>query len=132
MARLRDARTSEIVFEGTPVECVVHARELGGATVAPMLDAGEEIWDCPTDLIYDDVGLDFDPDAVLQGAEEQATGLEALAADPDVEDAYRDRVEEAARSANAKLEADPASLDAAKAALERAHKRQDEAIAAEG
>lgn len=128
MARLRDARTSEIVFEGTPLECVVLAGKMGGATVAPELKAGEE-WKCPTELIYDDVGMGFDPDAVLAGAEESATGLEAAAADLAYDDDERERLAEHAEAAAAALDTDDSTVREASAAVDAARAAQDRALA---
>lgn len=127
MARLRDARTSEIVFEGTPLECVVHARELGGATVPPILKPGET-WDCPTELLYDDVGVKFDPDAVLEAAQENASGLIAAAADPELGDDERKHMQAAADRAQAALEADADQLGDAAAAIDAARSLQDQAL----
>ena len=127
MATLRDAQTSEIVFEGTPLECVVHARELGGATVAPQLGPGER-WECPAELIYDDVGLAFDPDAVLQAAKENALGLEAASADAELDREERERLGEHASRAAGALEAEPRRVREASAAIEAARAQQAEAL----
>lgn len=131
MARLRDAKTSEIVFEGTPLECVVAARELGGATVPPQLGPGES-WDCPTELLYDDVGLNFDPDAVLATAEENAAGLVGAAADPEIPKDDREQIAKAAEEAQAALEPDAGAVREATAAVDAARAAQDEALAAGG
>lgn len=131
MAKLRDAHTSEIVFEGSPLECVVHARELGGATLAPELEPGAD-WECPTELIYDDVGLGFDPDLVLQAAQENASGLAGAARDQKLDKDERKRLAAAARDAEDALKPDATALGDANAALEEARQRQDRALAAEG
>lgn len=61
MAQLRDIRTSECVFEGTPEECVFVAEKLGR-----------------DEVLFDDVGLNFDPDAVLTAHADNLTSFEAL------------------------------------------------------
>ncbi len=48
MSQLRDMQTSELIAEGTPLEIVLVAQRLG-----------------PGEVLYDDVGLAFDPAAVL-------------------------------------------------------------------
>lgn len=62
MATLRDAQTSECIASGTPLEMVALADELGAAEV-----------------LFDDVGLSFDPPAVLTAHTENVKGLKAAA-----------------------------------------------------
>lgn len=62
MALLRDARTSALVAEGTPLQVALAARELGRA-----------------DVLFDDVGEGFDPDAVIAAHEDNVDGLAAAA-----------------------------------------------------
>lgn len=85
MALLRDARTSAVLAEGTPLTVALAARELGGLAVVVGLD--EHPGDA--DYIYDDVGLGFDPDAVIAAHEENVAGLEAGAKDADGDEAER-------------------------------------------
>lgn len=54
MAQLRDAKTSELLLEGTPEQVVLAAEERGRGNV-----------------LFDDVGLGFDPDAVLRARAER-------------------------------------------------------------
>lgn len=61
MAQLRDIHTSEFVFEGTPEECVLVAEKIGR-----------------DEVLFDDVGLGFDPDAVLKARDENLASVEAL------------------------------------------------------
>ena len=61
MAQLRDAKTSELLFEGTPYQAVKEADKRGRDTV-----------------LFDDVGLAFDPDAVLAFYDENADSLKTL------------------------------------------------------
>jgi hypothetical protein len=129
MAQLRDAKTSEVVFEGTPLDCVVAAEQLGGATVPPQLGPGEE-WECPTELLYDDVGPHFDPDAVRKAAEENAIGLEGAAAEAKGNEAKR--LGKAAEQAREALEPDTAAVRDASAAIEAARTAQEDALAAGG
>lgn len=62
MAQLRDIHTSECVFEGTPTECVLLAEKLGR-----------------DEVLFDDVGLGFDPDAVLSAYKDSVKSDSALA-----------------------------------------------------
>lgn len=62
MAQLRDARSSALIFEGTPLEVALLAEELGR-----------------DEVLFDDVGLAFDPDAVLEGARQSAETVEGEA-----------------------------------------------------
>lgn len=117
MAQLRDVRTGEAVFEGSPLECIVHAGELGGAAVS---DDGPGAPD-GVELVYDDVGLGFDPDAVLEAARQDADGL-ATAAKAVKDKDERDRLKRAAAERAAELKADPRRLTDAGKRLERARK----------
>lgn len=62
MAQLRDKETSELVFEGTPLECAALADEIGAKEV-----------------LFDDVGPNFDPKATLKAHDDNVKGLEAVA-----------------------------------------------------
>lgn len=73
MAQLRHAQTSRLVAEGTPLELVLVARELGLQAV--VVGIGEEL-PAGVDAIYDDVGLGFDPAAVLEAHDQNVAGLE--------------------------------------------------------
>lgn len=64
MATLRDAQTSEFLADGTPLEMVALADELGR-----------------DEVLFDNVGLGFDPDAVLTAHHDQVKGLKAAEAD---------------------------------------------------
>lgn len=66
MAQLRDAQTSEIIAEGTPAALVFLADKLGR-----------------DDVLFDGVGLTFDPDALLAAHEAEAAGLEEVAQSAD-------------------------------------------------
>lgn len=65
MAQLRDAQTSEFLHQGSPTEMVLLAERLGRDQV-----------------IFDDVGLSFDPDAVLAEYKAELSGLKLAARDP--------------------------------------------------
>lgn len=58
MAQLRDAQTSALLAEGTAEEVALAADAMGG-----------------DDLIFDDVGIAFDPAAVVAAYRERVTGL---------------------------------------------------------
>src|SRR5689334_13994550 len=62
MAQLRDVKTSEILFEGTPYEVVLMADKLGR-----------------DEVLFDDVGLGFDPDAVKAARLADAEALASIA-----------------------------------------------------
>lgn len=62
MAQLRDIQTSQILHEGTPLECVAIALQLG-----------------VENILFDDVGLDFNHDAVWQATQEQQAALASVA-----------------------------------------------------
>jgi hypothetical protein len=63
MPYLRDAHTSEAIFEGTPEELALLANELGR-----------------DEVLFDGVGLAFDPDAVLSARQENIDANKKLAA----------------------------------------------------
>lgn len=86
MAQLRDAETSECVFEGTPLEVAAVAAELGN------------------DVIFDDVGTKFDPAAVLKAHDENVSGLEVTAKDTKTDKSTRDSARDAAKQAKAEVE----------------------------
>lgn len=73
MAQLRDAQTSEIIAEGTPAALVFLADKLGR-----------------DDVLFDDVGLGFNPDAVRAAHEADAAGLEEVAQSVDASDIDED------------------------------------------
>lgn len=79
MAQVRDAQTSELLYEGTPAECVALAAEL-----RPVL--------------YDGVGA-FDPAAVEASAEAGSGGLPDIPAE-DVAEAEQARADALARVAD--------------------------------
>lgn len=120
MAQLRDVHSGELIFEGTPIECVVAASELGGAAVSgstPGMPAGVE-------LMYDDVGLAFDADAVLRAHRENAEGLAGAAAAAPPGSDQRDELDQAAAAAAADIEPRPEVIDNAAATLERVRARR--------
>jgi len=108
MAQLRDARTSELIAEGTPQEVVLLADRLGH-----------------DEILFDDVGLNFDPDAVRQAYQENLDGLVAAAKAEDDKET-RERLEQAAAdaadAADRAAELEPEAL----AALQEARARLDE------
>lgn len=84
MAQLRDAQTSELIAEGAPLEMVLLADKLGRAEV-----------------MFDDVGEAFDPDAVLDAARRNEQGLKRAASDARGDE--RARIAEAHANARAEL-----------------------------
>lgn len=106
MAQLRDSQTSQILHDGTPLECVVLAQKIG-------ID----------EVLYDDVGEHFDPDAVLKAAHENADGLEAAASAAEGEEAGQ--LLEAAKEAREQLR--PRHLDSVRSSLEEVRQQHDKA-----
>lgn len=93
MAQLRDAHTSELVAEGDPLALVHVARELGKRAV--VAQAGEELPD-DAELLYDDVGVGFNPDAVLEANADNLDGLREVARSEE-DDRVRDTAEQNVR-----------------------------------
>lgn len=104
MAQLRDARTSELIAEGDPLELVLLADELGR-----------------DEVLFDDVGAHFNPDAVLEAHRENVDGL--AGAVKVAKTAERDVVRKAHAHAKARLELEPARISEATAALEAAREK---------
>lgn len=122
MAKLRDARTSALIAEGTPLEVVLVARALGRKAI--VLGAGDELGD-DVDLLFDDVGLAFDPAAVLAAHADELdalpTAIKAAAAGADRDAVARRRVELERIAHHAATELAPgadAALEAARALVE--------------
>jgi len=117
MPQLRDSKTSAVVLETeTPLELVILAAELGTATVVGI----DEDLDGNVDLLFDGVGLGFDPETVLKAARENADGLAGAVRTAKGEE--RKRLEAAAKDAKAALEPDRAKLEEARGRLERLRK----------
>jgi hypothetical protein len=99
MAQLRDAHTSELIAEGTPLELAVLAEELGR-----------------DEVLFDGVGTEFDPDAVLDAARQRAAELDTV----DTKEGRK-----AAKAAAAELEAPRELVDQAAGELEAARGRRE-------
>ncbi len=106
MAQLRDAKTSEIMFEGTPLECVLLADEIGR-----------------DEVLFDDVGLAFDPDAVKKSHDDEIDGLTSVAADKNYPDGERDSARESLKAHKAASAVTKKKIDAAKKAMKEARAR---------
>jgi hypothetical protein len=112
MAQLRDAVTSELLCEGTPLEVVLVAEQLGRADVCFDGVASEHDPDA------------FDPDAVLHAHAAQVDGLQTAAAvetDPDT----KSRLQAAATEAQAVESLAEQVAPEARALLEAARDRAD-------
>lgn len=124
MAQLRDAETSEIIAEGTPFELVTIAGEIGD-----------------DEVVYDDVGEAFDPDAVRKAHDEDLAGLDSAAAEADADaakaknaderksrkadaDRLRERVREIKKERDAAAKRTQKARDAMGAARERRDDRR--------
>lgn len=104
MAQLRDAKTSELLAEGSPLEVALAAKQLGKSEVVGI----DEEPKAPTDVIFDDVGLGFDPAAVIANHEENLEGLAAASKDPKLDKDVRASVKQSL--AERKSEADVSKL----------------------
>lgn len=107
MAQLRDAQTSELIAEGTPTELVLLADELG-----------------VEEVLFDDVGEHFNPDAVRQAHGDQVAGLERAARDAKGND--RKRLTKALEDAKSVAPRARRRVRAATEELEAARRRRDE------
>ena len=105
MAQVRDSRTSELIFEGTPLECVRVADDIGR-----------------DECLFDDVGLQFDPDAVLKSAREEREGLAAASTSQEVAEETRNSIKD-------KLAAEDQREKELRDEIRQARKRQSEARA---
>lgn len=107
MAQIRDAQTSQILAEGTPLEVALAARALG-----------------TKEILFDGVGESFDPDAVITAHEESMAGLEGLAAEAEGDEAKNLRKALKQRQQEGDV---GGFVDEAAAALEAARAALDEA-----
>lgn len=124
MAQLRCAQTSEIIAEGTPLEI---------ATAAESFD--------PADVVFDDVGVGFDPAAVrkmrageIDGLQRSLDELPARATrdlDADTLKAARDRLKATIAERRDRIDAGKKKVAAARRAMNDARQRRDERAAAE-
>lgn len=81
MALLRDKVTSAPLFEGSPLEAALAAEKVGRSEV-----------------LFDDVGLEFDPDAVLaahQAEVDSSTSILASDADAETKQYAQQRLDDA-------------------------------------
>lgn len=85
MAQLRDGKTSEILFEGTPLEVVLIADEIGR----------EEV-------LFDDVGEAFNPDAVIGAHRDSLAAMDAAAKNTKIDKETKDQTRESAKRERAK------------------------------
>lgn len=118
MAQLRCARTSELLLEGTPLEVV---------TAGGQFAAGE--------VIYDDVGPRFDPDAVRRAHADAVAGFKRALSDlparapSGATQADRDALSATRASLTATIAEREERVAAGKAAVQSARTRRDEALA---
>jgi len=106
--QLRDAHTSELIAEGSPLEVALLALELG-----------------PDEVLFDGAGDTFDPDAVIAHHRERLEGLQGAARDRGLPDDHRKDLQRAVKAAQAELELDAGQVKAATAELEAARARLD-------
>lgn len=117
MAILRDAQTGQGIATGTPLDMVVLADQLGRDQV-----------------LFDDVGKEFDPDTVLSGAQEQHTALQSVVDNPPDEGPQKNRddlIKSATANANQlaeQLQATPEDVEEAQRALDQARKQAENPV----
>lgn len=116
MAILRDAQTGQGIATGTPAEMVALADELGR-----------------DNILFDDVGELFDPDAVLEAVRKERVGLEEVASNPGIKDAKEsERVKRDASARVAELDAvlnpQQERVDEASSAIEEAHRQAENPV----
>lgn len=117
MAQLRCAQTSELLFEGTPLEVATAAAEFAADDVMP-----------------DDVGPKFNAEAVREYRAAELAGLEAALAELPAKapaDA-RASLEATIAERRARIDAGKAAVPAARAALQAARARVAERQAEDG
>lgn len=110
MPQLRDALTSELVAEGTPEELVL---------IAQQFPTGE--------VIYDGVGAEFNPDAVLKARQESLDGMNAALDAPDTPERMKPDIEAAIQEA-ATREPDAGTIQEVQANIDEARKDLEEAV----
>lgn len=111
MAQLRDAQTSELIMEGTPLEVAVCAQGFDDA-----------------DILFDGVGGQFDAKAHIKARNDDLKGMRAALADPATTDQeLRDRLQAAIDERQARIDrgrnAVAEARRAAQAARDRSAKR---------
>lgn len=119
MAHLRDAKTGELLAEGTPQHIVLVADEL--KLKAGVVGIGETAEGIGLDLVFDDVGLGFDPAAIRRARAENLEGL--------TEAAKVEKDKTAKASLTAAHKEHVADGEAAKPAAQKAKKVLDKARA---
>ena len=78
MAQLRDARTSALLAEGTPVEVALASKDMDSNTI-----------------LFDDVGEGFDPDAVIEQHNQTLSNLQTVREDDEQDDEVREAAQRA-------------------------------------
>lgn len=119
MPQLRDAKTSELLAEGTPLE-IVQAADAAGLNAGVVKEPGDVDG---LDAIYDDVGLEFDPAAVLKAHEENVAGHQAVAKDTKAKKADRDQARDRVDQLKAEAEAGKGMAADVTKRREKAHAR---------
>jgi hypothetical protein len=100
MAQLRDKQTSAFIAEGTPLQIATLASKVGF-----------------NEVIFDDVGGDFDPQAVI---DRHAAHVAALAEDDTISDEYKQSVADEAKLQRGAITAAQQSIQDARDAVENA------------
>jgi hypothetical protein len=95
MAVLRDKVTSAPLFEGSAVEAVLVADQLGR-----------------DEVIFDDVGAEFDPDAVITAHDENISTAQATLSSSDADADDKERAQATVDSAPSVDDVVPAAQDA--------------------
>jgi hypothetical protein len=106
MAQLRDVKTSEVLHEGTPLEVVLIADEIGR-----------------DEILFDDVGEGFSPDAVSATQTETIAALEATSNDKSIPKDQRDFAKESLKRERARSDDAKKKVDAVQKTLKKVRGR---------
>lgn len=106
MAQLRDTKTSEILYEGTPLEVALIADEIGR-----------------DEVLFDDVGESFDPDVVTRAFTGSISALESAVDDKKIPKDQRDSARDSLKREKARSEEAKNKVTSVKKELERVRAR---------
>lgn len=93
MAQLRDKHTSAFIAEGTPLEMALLAQKLG-----------------PDEVLFDDVGLKFDPQAVLDAHAEDVKATK----EADVSDETKKAIQNAGKLSRGAIKSANTAVESAR------------------
>lgn len=108
MAQLRDAITSELIFEGDPVAVAIMAEQIGVENV-----------------LFDGVGSSFDHQEIIDRHEQEITNLQSVLEEPAIEPKLKTATEETLQNLTTR-QPDPKAVEETKANLDEARKGVEE------